>query len=119
MNTTATRTDHEDLVALNWDYIKSVEQGDVPRFHEILADDFLCSNPDGSLVDKRQFLEQTARPPAIRDIRAHDVKVRIWETSPSSMPAPVIKRRLASSCLGAIRTSGCGEMGDGLPCRRM
>jgi ketosteroid isomerase-like protein len=54
-----------------------VEHGDVRRFHEILADDFLCSNPDGSLVDKRQFLEQTARPPAIRDIRAHDVKVRI------------------------------------------
>jgi len=77
MTTTATRTDHEDLVALNWDYIKSVEHGDVRRFHEILADDFLCSNPDGSLVDKRQFLEQTARPPSIRDIRAHDVKVRI------------------------------------------
>jgi ketosteroid isomerase-like protein len=77
MTTTATRTDHEDLVALNWDYIKSVEHGDARRFHEILADDFLCSNPDGSLVDKRQFLEQTARPPAIRDIRAHDVKVRI------------------------------------------
>jgi hypothetical protein len=28
------------------------------------AEDFLCSNPDGSLVDKKQFLAQTARPSA-------------------------------------------------------
>jgi ketosteroid isomerase-like protein len=77
MTTTATRTDHDDLVALNQDYIDSVQHGDIGRFSEILADDFLCSNADGSLVDKRQFLEQTARSPAIADIETHDVKVRI------------------------------------------
>lgn len=37
-------------------YIRSVQNGDVGRFEEILADDFLCSNPDGSLVDRQQFL---------------------------------------------------------------
>jgi len=37
----------------------------VQRFDEILAEDFLCSNPDGSLVDKNQFLAQTARPVTI------------------------------------------------------
>src|SRR5229473_3377463 len=51
--------------------------GDVGRFDEILAEDFLCSNPDGSLVDKRQFLAQTARPVSITGLAAHDVRVRL------------------------------------------
>src|SRR5437899_6785194 len=74
---TATQSDLEALTALNRDYIHSVQHGDVQRFEEILAEDFLCSNPDGSLVDKRQFLEQTARPGSIRGLSAHDVRVRI------------------------------------------
>ena len=55
----------------------SVQHGDVRRFDEILADDFLCSNPDGSLVDNKQFLAQTARPVMIGGLTAEDVKVRI------------------------------------------
>jgi len=47
------------------------------RFDEILAEDFLCSNPDGSLVDKNQFLAQTARPVTITGLSAHEVRVRI------------------------------------------
>jgi hypothetical protein len=62
---TATRSDLDALTALNRDYIHSVQHGDVQRFDEILAEDFLCSNPDGSLVDKKQFLAQTARPVTI------------------------------------------------------
>ena len=53
---TATQTDLEALQALNRDYIRSVQTSDVRRFEEILADDFLCSNPDGSLVDRAGFL---------------------------------------------------------------
>jgi len=74
---TATRSDVDTLTALNRDYIHSVQHGDVQRFHEILAEDFLCSNPDGSLVDKAQFLAQTARPVMISGLAAEDVKVRI------------------------------------------
>lgn len=73
---TAERTDLEVLTALNDDYIRSVQQGDVRCFDRILAEDFLCSNPDGSLVDKRQFLEQTARPVSISGLAAHDVRIR-------------------------------------------
>jgi ketosteroid isomerase-like protein len=47
------------------------------RFDEILAEDFLCSNPDGSLVDKNQFLAQTARPMTITGLSAHEVRVRV------------------------------------------
>jgi len=74
---TAFQSDIETLTALNRDYIHSVQHGDVRRFDEILAEDFLCSNPDGSLVDKNQFLVQTARPVMISGLTAQEVKVRI------------------------------------------
>ena len=73
----AARNDLDALIALNRDYIHSVQHGDVRRFDEILAADFLCSNPDGSLVDKNQFLEQTARPVTISGLSVHEVRVRI------------------------------------------
>jgi hypothetical protein len=73
---TAERTDVDTLLALNDEYIRSVQQGDVRRFDQILAEDFLCSNPDGSLVDKPQFLEQTSRPVTISGLAAGDVRVR-------------------------------------------
>ena len=75
---TRERADLDTLLALNDDYIRSVQRGDVRRFEEILAEDFLCSNPDGSLVDKRQFLAQTARPVSITGLAADDVQVRCF-----------------------------------------
>jgi ketosteroid isomerase-like protein len=71
------RSDLDQLMALNEDYVRSVQRGDVQRFQEILGDDFLASNPDGSLVDKQQFLAQTALPVTITGLAAHDVRVRI------------------------------------------
>ena len=70
-------SDHDTLVALNLDYIRSVQASDVRRFDEILADDFLCSNPDGTLVDRKAFLVQTAAPVRISNLQAHDVNVRL------------------------------------------
>ena len=74
---TAVRSDLDTLIDLNRDYINSVQHSDVRRFDEILAEDFLCSNPDGSLVDRAAFLEQTARPVTISGLAAHDVNVRL------------------------------------------
>jgi ketosteroid isomerase-like protein len=73
----ATQSDHDMLEQLNRDYIDSVQNSDVKRFDEILADDFLCSNPDGSLIDRAAFLRQTARPVTISNLRAEDVVIRI------------------------------------------
>jgi ketosteroid isomerase-like protein len=73
----ASTSDLDALLELNRDYIRSVQTSDVRRFDEILADDFRCSNPDGSLVDRRRFLEQTARPVSISNLEAHDVDVRL------------------------------------------
>jgi ketosteroid isomerase-like protein len=77
MRATATQTEVETLQQLNRDYITSVQTSDVRRFEEILAEDFLCSNPDGSLIDRAAFLIQTARPVTISNLEARDVVVRI------------------------------------------
>lgn len=73
----AAMDDTAQLERLNGDYIRSVQHGDVKRFSEILAEDFLCSLPDGSLVDRAGFLERTAQPVTIRNLAAHDVKIRL------------------------------------------
>ena len=54
----STQSDHDILFALNTDYINSVQHSDVKRFDEILAPEFYCSNPDGSLVDRAAFLNR-------------------------------------------------------------
>jgi ketosteroid isomerase-like protein len=71
-------SDREVLTRLNGDYIRSVQNSDVRRFDEILAADFRCSNPDGSLVDRDGFLAQTARPVTISNLQAHDVEIRMF-----------------------------------------
>ena len=73
----ATQSDHYVLFALNTDYINSVQHSDVKRFDEILAPEFYCSNPDGSLLDRAAFLEQTAKPVTITNLKAEDVLIRI------------------------------------------
>ena len=79
MPDSATSTsDVEILTSLNDDYIRSVQNSDVRRFDEILATDFRCSNPDGSLIDRSGFLAQTARPVTISNLEALDVEIRIF-----------------------------------------
>jgi len=69
--------DIDILRELNQAYIDSVRLGDVERFRQILADDFLCSLPDGRLLDKAQFLEHTAKPPTLARLDTPDVRIRI------------------------------------------
>jgi ketosteroid isomerase-like protein len=65
------------LRGLNQAYLDSVRAGDVERFRQILADDFLCSPPDGTLLDKRQFLEHTVQPRTLARLDAEDVRIRV------------------------------------------
>jgi ketosteroid isomerase-like protein len=74
---TTSASDLDVLTKLNDDYIQSVQHSNVKRFEEILSDDFLCSNPDGTLIDRKAFLQQTAKPVTIRNLAAHDVNVRL------------------------------------------
>jgi ketosteroid isomerase-like protein len=74
---TPTPSDHATLTQLNLDFVQSVQDGNVARFDKILADDFLNSNPDGSLLNRAEFLAQTAKPVTISKLTAHDVIIRI------------------------------------------
>lgn len=74
---TIARGDHDELLRLNLDYVNSVQRSDARRFDEILAPDFYCSNPDGTLVDRAQFLKQTALPVTISGLVPEDVLIRI------------------------------------------
>jgi len=69
--------DIEILEKLNAGYMRSVQISDVRWFEENLDEDFLNSNPDGSLVDRAGFLEQIARPATISNFAASDVRIRI------------------------------------------
>jgi ketosteroid isomerase-like protein len=67
----------ETLQELNRNYIRSVQESDVRWFESNLADDFLNSNPDGTLVDRGAFLKQIAPPCPLKNLQAEDVRVRV------------------------------------------
>ena len=69
--------DLQQLSQLNREYIRSVQESDVAWFDRNLADDFVCSNPDASLVDRAGFLKQTAAPIRISSLEARDIVVRV------------------------------------------
>ena len=74
---TNVQRDLDTLTALNRDFTSSVQKGDVKRFEEILADDFMMSTPDGSLLDKAEYLRLTAQPVTISGLVAEDVRIRL------------------------------------------
>ncbi|MPY87016.1 MAG: DUF4440 domain-containing protein [Luteitalea sp.] len=77
MHTQNAPSDLEVLSRLNNDYIEAVKRSDAKRFREILADDFLCSLPDGTLINRAQFLQQIAKPSTIANLEVHDVNIRL------------------------------------------
>ena len=68
----------QSLEQLNAEYIASVQSSDVRWFEEHLAEDFLNSNPDCSLVDRAGFIAQVAGPAAISNFRCEDVRIRVF-----------------------------------------
>jgi ketosteroid isomerase-like protein len=96
--------DLETLRALNQAYLDSVVHGDVQRFGEILSPDFLCSAPDGALLDKSEFLLRTAAPRTLERLDAHDVRIRIEGN------VAIIHGATAYTTLGG--QDGCGRYTD-------
>lgn len=72
-------TDADMLHDLNDAYLEAVVAADVDRFGRLLADDFLCSAPDGALLDKRAFIERTAAGRTLERLAAADVRIRILD----------------------------------------
>jgi len=76
-----TITDAADLAMLrrlNEEFIRSVSGSDSAWFERHLAADFLNSNPEGTLSDRAAFLRQVARPSAVTQLAAQDVRIRLF-----------------------------------------
>jgi ketosteroid isomerase-like protein len=68
---------HAALDVLNREYIRCVVRADADAFERILADDFLCSNPDGGLLDKAAFLQRTRDASPLSSMVIDDVRIRV------------------------------------------
>src|SRR5258708_1284552 len=73
----STQADSKELEALNREYIRSAVTSDVAWFDKNISVDFVCSNGDGSQVDRAGFLKQTANPRGISNVELHDVNIRV------------------------------------------
>lgn len=77
MQANARPDDEVVLERLNKGYVDAVQHSDVRWFEAHLGEDFLNSNPDGSLVNREGFLAQVARPVAVSGLEPRDVRIRV------------------------------------------
>jgi len=73
----ANRPDHDVLVELNRNYVRSALESDVRWYSENLSEDFYITAPDGALLNREAFLKRIANPYPGTDAEAVDVMVRI------------------------------------------
>jgi len=66
------------LKRLNQEYVEAFMNSDVEWYREHLADDFVVIESDGSVLNKDQFLLNTAKGPDVDDYKLQNVDVRIY-----------------------------------------
>jgi ketosteroid isomerase-like protein len=71
-------SDEQQLRDLNEQYVQASLAGDVEWYREHLADDFICIESDGSLLDKAAFLAMTARGSDLASYHLDEVSIRIY-----------------------------------------
>jgi ketosteroid isomerase-like protein len=71
-------TDRRTLEQLNQEYIAAFMNADVEWYRKHLADDFVCIESDGPVLQKQQFLANTAKGPDVADYKLEHVDVRIY-----------------------------------------
>ena len=69
--------DRATLEKLNHEYVKSVQDKDVAWFDENLSQDFMNTASDGSLADRKTFLDQIRKGTGVSKISEEDVLIRI------------------------------------------
>src|SRR3982751_5440099 len=72
-----TEDDVQALTRLNATDIDCVVTADADRFATILAKDFVCSNPDGTLVDRDEFLRRTRSATPLQSMAIDEVLIRV------------------------------------------
>jgi len=72
------KSDRTTLERLNQEYVDAFMNADVEWYREHLADDFVVIESDGSVLNKAEFLTNTAKGPDVSDYTLQDVNVRIY-----------------------------------------
>ncbi|HXQ95132.1 MAG TPA: nuclear transport factor 2 family protein [Thermoplasmata archaeon] len=70
--------DRQELERLNEQYIAAFLNGDAEWYREHLADDFVCIESDGSILNKAEFVRSAAKGPDVASYRLEKVRVRIY-----------------------------------------
>jgi len=66
------------LRLLNQQYVDASLAGDVEWYRTHLADEFVCIDSDGSVLDKAAFLRMTAQGSDLAEYRLDEVDVRFY-----------------------------------------
>jgi ketosteroid isomerase-like protein len=66
------------LARLNEEYIDAFMGADVAWYRDHLADEFICIEADGSVLDKAEFLRMSGEDPSITRYDLEDVRIRIY-----------------------------------------
>ena len=78
---TEMKSDHTaktQLERLNQEYVDAFMNADVEWYREHLADDFVVIESDGAVLNKAEFLRNTAKGPDVADYTLQKVDVRIY-----------------------------------------
>lgn len=78
MNQPNFNDDLEVLKQLNHDYVQSYLKSDARRYDELIAENFICIEPNGQLLDRDAFLEAATHPVTIDYFNVEDVEIRIF-----------------------------------------
>lgn len=60
--TASNTTDHDVLLELNRNYVRSALESDVRWYSDNLSEDFYITAPDGALLNRGEFLARIANP---------------------------------------------------------
>jgi ketosteroid isomerase-like protein len=71
-------SDKPSLERLNQEYVAAFMKADVEWYREHLADEFVCIESDGSVLNKEQFLRNTVKGADVTDYNLLEVEVRVY-----------------------------------------
>jgi ketosteroid isomerase-like protein len=72
------KSDVRTLQQLNQEYVDAFMNADVEWYRAHLAEDFVCVESDGSVLDKAEFLSNTVKGPDVVEYKLHEVDIRVY-----------------------------------------
>jgi len=72
------KSDLRTLQQLNQEYVDAFMNADVEWYRAHLAEDFVCVESDGSVLDKAEILSNTVKGPDVVEYKLHEVDIRVY-----------------------------------------